>query len=226
MAKILLVEDDRNLALLVKDGVSFENHIVDVACDGQEGMDILRSVSYELVILDWDLPKISGLEILQNLRARGSHTPVLMLTGKNQIIDKERGFQSGADDYLTKPFHIKELCARINALLRRPQQLVSSDITAGDLRIDLTLHRVTRDGKEIALARLEFAVLEFLARNQGQVFSNDALLERVWPVDSERSPESVRTLIKKLRNKLDGGGPSVIHNIHGVGYKFEAPPSC
>ena len=97
MAKILLVEDDRNLALLVKDGVSFENHIVDVACDGQEGMDILRSVSYELIILDWDLPKISGLEILQNLRARGSHTPVLMLTGKNQIIDKERGFQSGAD---------------------------------------------------------------------------------------------------------------------------------
>ncbi|CAN5365618.1 response regulator transcription factor [soil metagenome] len=223
MAKILLVEDDKNLALLVKDGVSFENHIVDVAHDGQDGMDILRSVDYDMIILDWDLPRISGLEILQNLRARGSHTPVLMLTGKNQIIDKERGFQSGADDYLTKPFHIKELCARINALLRRPAQLAETDVTAGDLKIDMTHHKVTRDGKEIPLARLEFAVLEFLVRNRGQVFSNDVLLERVWPVDSERSPESVRTLIKKLRNKLDAGGPSVIHNVHGVGYKFENP---
>lgn len=223
MAKILLVEDDKNLAMLVKDGVTFENHIVDVAHDGQEGMDILRSVAYELIILDWDLPKVSGLEILQNLRASGSHTPVLMLTGKNQIIDKERGFQSGADDYLTKPFHIKELCVRITALLRRPAQLASSDIKAGDLRIDLTLHRVTRNGKEIPLARLEFAVLEFLVRHRGQVFSNDALLERVWPVDSERSSESVRTLIKKLRSKLDNGGPSIIHNVHGVGYKFEEP---
>ncbi|MBS2004653.1 MAG: response regulator transcription factor [Candidatus Obscuribacterales bacterium] len=223
MAKILLVEDDKNLAMLVKDGISFENHIVDIVHDGQEGMDVLRSVNYELVILDWDLPKVSGLEILQNLRARGSHTPVLMLTGKNQIIDKERGFQSGADDYLTKPFHIKELSARITALLRRPSLLAASDITVGDLKIDLTLHRVTRNGNEIQLARLEFAVLEFLVRNKGQVFSNDVLLERVWPVDSERSPESVRTLIKKLRNKLDNGGPTLIHNVHGVGYKFEAP---
>lgn len=225
MAKILLVEDDKNLALLVKDGVSFENHIVDVTHDGQDGMDILRSVEYDMIILDWDLPRVSGLEILQNLRARGSHTPVLMLTGKNQIIDKEQGFQSGADDYLTKPFHIKELCARIKALLRRPVQLAESDVTAGNLRIDMTHHKVTRDGKEIPLARLEFAVLEFLVRNRGQVFSNDVLLERVWPVDSERSPESVRTLIKKLRNKLDAGGPSVIHNVHGVGYKFDSPNS-
>ncbi len=225
MAKILLVEDDKNLALLVKDGVSFENHIVDVAHDGQDGMDILRSVEYDMIILDWDLPRLSGLEILQNLRAGGSHTPVLMLTGKNQIVDKERGFQSGADDYLTKPFHIKELCVRIKALLRRPSQIAESDVTSGNLRIDMTHHKVTRDGVEIPLARLEFAVLEFLVRNRGQVFSNDVLLERVWPVDSERSPESVRTLIKKLRNKLDAGGPTVIHNVHGVGYKFEPPPS-
>lgn len=223
MAKILLVEDDKNLAMLVKDGISFENHIVDIVHDGQEGMDVLRAVSYELIILDWDLPKVSGLEILQNLRAKGSHTPVLILTGKNQIIDKELGFQSGADDYLTKPFHIKELSARITALLRRPSLIAASDITVGDLKIDLTLHRVTRNGKEIQLARLEYAVLEFLARNKGQVFSNDVLLERVWPVDSERSPESVRTLIKKLRNKLDDGGPALIHNVHGVGYKFEVP---
>lgn len=225
MSKILLVEDDKNLALLVKDGVSFENHIVDVAYDGQEGMDILRSSQYELVILDWDLPKLSGIEILRNLRATGSHTPVLMLTGKNQIIDKELGFNAGADDYLTKPFHIRELSARITALLRRPPQLSNSTITIGDLNIDLAQHRVTKNGEEIQLARLEFAVLEFLIRNRGQVFSNDTLLERVWPVDSERSSHSVRTLIKKLRAKLDSGDQTVIHNIHGVGYKFDPPQS-
>lgn len=223
MAKILLVEDDKNLALLVKDGVSFENHIVDVAHDGQDGLDILRVAQYDLLILDWDLPSVSGLEILQKIRAKGSHTPVLMLTGKNQILDKEQGFQSGADDYLTKPFNLKELSMRIKALLRRPPQLASNAIVAGDLVIDLTHHKVTRGGVEVQLARLEFAVLEFLVRNQGQIFSGEALLERVWPVDSERNPQSVRTLIKKLRTKLDGDGDSVIQNVHGVGYKFELP---
>jgi DNA-binding response OmpR family regulator len=224
MAKILLVEDDKNLALLVRDGVSFQNHIVDVAYDGQEGMDILRVAQYDMIILDWDLPRLSGLEILQNLRAKGSHTPVLMLTGKNQILDKERGFQSGADDYLTKPFHIKELTVRITALLRRPPQLANTDLQVGNLTVDFALHKVSRNGVEIPLARLEFAVLEFLIRNRGQIFSNEALLERVWPIDSERNPQSVRTLIKKLRTKLDDrDGPSMIHNIHGVGYKFDAP---
>jgi DNA-binding response OmpR family regulator len=225
MAKILLVEDDKNLALLIKDGVSFENHIIDVAYDGQQGLDILRIAQYDMIILDWDLPKISGLEILQELRSKGLHTPVLMLTGKSLIVDKERGFQSGADDYLTKPFHLKELSARIGALLRRPSQIACNDLTIGSLVIDLAHHKVSRDGVEIPLARLEFAVLEFLIRNKGQIFSNEVLLERVWPVDSERTPQSVRTLVKKLRAKIDGDGASIIQNVHGVGYKFEMPKS-
>ena len=221
MAKILLVEDDSHLATTVEDGVSFEKHIVDVASDGQQGLDLLAVAQYDLIILDWELPHVTGIEILQKIRSKGNQTPVLMLTGKSTILDKESGFNCGADDYLTKPFHIKELCARIRALLRRPSQMIQQTLTAGIITIDPAEFKVKRNGVEIQLARLEFAVLEFLMRNQGQVFSNEMLLERVWPVDSERTPQSVRTLIKKLRLKIDGDGPSIIKNVHGVGYKLE-----
>lgn len=222
MAKILLVEDDPHLATTVEDGVSFEKHIVDVATDGQQGLDMLALAQYDLIILDWELPYFTGIEILRKIRSKGNQTPVLMLTGKSSILDKESGFNCGADDYLTKPFHIKELCARIRALLRRPSIMVQETLTAGNITIDPAEFKVKRAGVEIQLARLEFAVLEFFMRNQGQVFSNETLLERVWPVDSERTPQSVRTLIKKLRLKIDGGGPSLIKNVHGVGYKLEA----
>ena len=223
MAKILLVEDDENMATAIDDAVTFEKHVLDVAHDGQEGLDILAVSQYDLIILDWELPHVTGIEILQRLRSKGMSTPILMLTGKGMLEDKESGLNAGADDYLTKPFHMRELCARIRALLRRQSQTVGSEFKAGGITLDAAKFKVYRDGQEIQLARLEFAVLEFLMRNRGQVFSNEALLERVWPVDSERTPQSVRTLIQKLRQKIDGDGPSIIKNVHGVGYKLEGP---
>lgn len=223
MAKILLVEDDTNLASTIEDAVRFDGHIVDHATDGQSALEILFVSSYELIILDWEMPLLSGIEVLNKIRAKGDNTPVLMLTGKDSISDKLTGFHGGADDYLTKPFIMSELKVRIMALLRRPQRQTLTMIRVGDIVLDSARSSVSRNGEEISLARMEFAVLEFLMRNQGQVFSSEALLERVWSAESERTPQTVRTLIKKLRTKIDGDGPSIIHNVYGFGYKVEAP---
>jgi OmpR-family two-component system manganese-sensing response regulator len=145
-----------------------------------------------------------------------------MLTNKSTILDKEAGFDVGADDYLTKPFHLKELSARLRALLRRSQTIVDDVLTAGKLSLDPRARRLTRGGEDVHLARTEFALLEFFMRHRGQVFSTEALLERVWTADSERSSETIRTCIKKLRNKIDiEGEPSLIKNVHGVGYVFD-----
>lgn len=223
MAKILLVEDDTNLASTVEDAIRFEGHIIDHVVDGQTALETLFVSTYELVILDWELPFLTGIEVLTKLRAKGDSTPVLMLTGKDSISDKLTGLYGGADDYLTKPFNMNELKARIMALLRRPSRQVAAILQAGDITLDPSRTLVTKDGVEISLARMEFAVLEFLMRNQGQVFSSEALLERVWSAESDRTPQTVRTLIKKLRTKIDGAGPSIIHNVYGFGYKVEAP---
>ncbi|MBY0548188.1 MAG: response regulator transcription factor [Candidatus Obscuribacterales bacterium] len=223
MAKILLVEDDTNLASTVEDAIRFEGHIVDHASDGQTALETLFISTYELIILDWELPLLSGIEVLTKLRAKGNSTPVLMLTGKDSISDKLTGLYGGADDYLTKPFNMHELKARIVALLRRPSRQVAVTLQAGDLTLDPSRTLVLKNGVEISLARMEFAVLEFLMRNPGQVFSSEALLERVWSAESDRTPQTVRSLIKKLRTKIDGDGPSIIHNVYGFGYKLEAP---
>lgn len=143
-----------------------------------------------------------------------------MLTGHGSVADKENSFDSGADDYLTKPFHVRELSARVRALLRRPTQLNSNVLKVDKIALDPSSFLVTREGKSIVLSKLEFAVLEFFMRHPNEVFSPDALLERVWPLDSERSPEGVRTLIKKLRAKIDYSVVSLIQNVHGRGYKL------
>lgn len=225
MAKILLVEDDENLAKTIEDAIRFEGHVVDWANDGQAALDVLFVSSYDAIILDWELPSLSGIEVLGRLRAKGSNTPVIMLTGKNSISDKLEGLYGGADDYLTKPFSMNELKARIVALLRRPAQQIAAVLRVGDIVLDTSRSVVSKNGVEISLARMEFAVLEFLMRNQGQVFSSESLLAHVWSAESERTPQTVRTLIKKLRTKLDGDGPSIIHNVYGFGYKVEAPTS-
>lgn len=224
MAKVLLVDDDNNLTTAVVDWLtSLENHIVDVIGDGQEASDTLDMVAFDLIILDWDLPRVSGIEILKHFRSMGKTTPVLMLTGHGSVTDKESCFDFGADDYLTKPFHIRELAARVRALLRRPTALSSNILKADKIALDPSSFLVTRDGQPIVLSKLEFAVLEFFMRHPNEVFSPDALLERVWPLDSERSPEGVRTLLKKLRGKIDYSEVSLIQNVHGRGYKFVIP---
>jgi len=223
MPKVLLVEDDRNLSSTIESWLKMESYLVEVAEAGDDALDFLKAYAYDLVILDIELPRLTGIEVCKRFRASGGTTPVLMLTNKSTITDKETGFDVGADDYLTKPFHLKELSARLRALLRRPQNLTSDVLKAGVLELDRARHILTLSGEEVHLPRMEFALLEFFMRHPNTVFSPDAILERVWTSESERTSESLRTCIKKLRSKIDkDGAADYIKNIHGVGYKFIA----
>jgi len=222
MAKILLVEDDKNMANTVEDWLKTQQYEIDVAYDGDDGAERLLFYHYDAVILDWTLPKKSGLQICQEFRSRGGKTPILMLTGKDAVEDKEVGLDSGADDYLTKPFHLRELTARIKALLRRPVVAVAEMISFCGIDLDTKARRVLRDNVNLNLAPLEYKLLEFLMRHPDEVFAAEALLNRVWPNDSDASNETVRTCIKKLRKKIDiEGNDSMITNLPGVGYRFD-----
>ncbi len=222
MAKILVVEDDLDLCEMTVEWLGFEHHTVEAVHNGRQGYEHLQSYAYDLVILDWDLPEMAGIEICSKYRLSGGSTPIIMLTGKGAIKEKETGLDAGADDYLTKPFHMKELSARIRALLRRPQALTTNVLKAGDISLEPSTYHVTKGGIEIGLLPKEFAMLEFLMRHPGQVFSAEALLDRVWKADSDASPDAIRTCLKRLRKKIDGAdGTSVIRTVHGVGYKLE-----
>lgn len=222
MTKILLVEDDKNMANTVEDWLKTQQYEIDVAYDGEDGAEKLVFYQYDAVILDWSMPKKSGLQILQEFRSRGGKTPVLILTGKDAVEDKETGLDSGADDYLTKPFHLRELSARLKALLRRPVSVVAETLSYCGIDLDTKARRVRRSGVDLNLAPLEYKLLEFLMRNPNEVFAPEALLNRVWPNDSDASNETVRTCIKKLRKKVDiDGADSIITNLPGVGYRFD-----
>lgn len=221
VAKILIVEDDKSLVSTIVDWLTFEHHLVEVAGTGEDALSLLKITKYELIILDISLPGINGDEVLRQFRSSGGTTPVIMLTGRSELKDKEDGLDAGADDYMTKPFHLRELSARTRAILRRPQRLLENVLQFKDIQMDPTSFRVYKGEEEVHLARMEFALLEFLIRHKGQVFSAEAILDRVWQTESERSPESLRTLIKKLRRKIDTlGQPSLIENVHGVGYRM------
>lgn len=222
MPKILIIEDDAGLNRMIREWLTFERNEVDYAENGREGLEKLQSYEYDCIVLDWELPEISGLEILQKFRSQGRGTPVLMLTGKSTINEKEQGFESGADDYLTKPFHMKELSARLRALMRRVHINVSNVVEAKGIRLDSASFRVKRGEEDIQLLPKEFALLEFLMRHADQVFSAETLLNRVWSSDSDATIDAITTCIKRIRKKIDREGhPSVIKTVHGVGYKFD-----
>jgi DNA-binding response OmpR family regulator len=223
VAKILVVEDDLGLARMVSDWLKFEHHMVETAANGRDGLDKLKSFEYDAIVLDVDLPELSGIEVCKEFRSTGGTTPVLLLTGKSSLTDKESGFGAGADDYLTKPFHMKELSMRLRSLLRRADSGFAGDLLKyRDIDLDVKTHRVTRGGKELQLLPKEFALLEFLMRHQGQVFNADALLSRVWASETETSIDAVSTCIKRLRKKIDlEGENSLIRTVHGVGYKLD-----
>lgn len=224
MAKILLVEDEVDLSDLVREWLKSEKHVVELVETGEEAVDRLKFYKYDVVILDWVLPGKTGLAVCQEYRAMGGTTPILFLTAKNMINEKEAGLDAGSDDYLTKPFDIKELSARIRALLRRPQVFSGSVLVAGPLELDTSSRKVLYHGAELQLLPKEFALLEFLMKHQNKVFSSEALIERVWNSESDASPEVIRTYIKRLRKRLDiEGQPSLLQTVHGVGYKLEIP---
>ena len=223
MAKILLVEDDpafsRRLALLLQ----AEHHVVDTVLDGNEALTYLATDNHEMIILDWKLPGLSGLEVCQQYRQRGGKAPILMLTGKVATGEKATGLDAGADDYLTKPFEPEELLARLRALLRRAPGYQDTNLKVANLTLNAETHTVTRDGEPLDLSRKEFLLLEFLMRNAGVVFSPEAILDRVWSTESDVSPHTVRTHIYRLRAKIDKPGTSSsFQTIPGVGYKLNA----
>jgi DNA-binding response OmpR family regulator len=223
MAKILLVEDNEDLANTVRTFLMFEHHTVEHINDGQTAHDQLRTFQYELIILDWNLPRMNGIDILRRFRELGGLTPILMLTGHDTVEEKEKGLDTGADDYLTKPFQMKELGARVRALLRRPAPVTSSNVlSAGNITIDTQKYRVTVNSEAMTLVPREFQLLEFFMRHPNQVFSPEALLNRVWPSDSDATTEALRTALKRLRKKVDPDG-NLLRTVHGVGYILEVP---
>jgi len=222
MAKILLVEDDELMAQSVVDMLEQEHFTVEHVVDGGDGWERLSSLEYDLVILDWNLPSMEGIDVLKKLRDGGKATPVIMLTANSGIDSKVSGLDGGADDYLTKPFNLLELKSRVKALLRRPAEYKGETLTAGELTLHVAEFKCFRRSKEINLHPKEFALLEYLVRNRGRVFSVDELLDRLWSCDSDSSIDAVRKCITRLRQKLDiPGSPSPITNIVGRGYKID-----
>jgi two-component system OmpR family response regulator len=222
MAKILVVEDDGVLSERIKDWLVYEHHAVDVVTRGEEAVSRLRFYSYDLLILDRMLPDLDGVEVCKAFRASGGNAPILFLTAKSTIDNKEEGFEAGADDYLTKPFYIRELSARVKALLRRPHETQGDVFEVGYLKLDTMRAKVTRAGEVVHLLPKEYALLEFFMRHPSQVFSAEALLERVWPAESDLSPHSIRSYITRLRAKIDlDSEESMLKTVHGLGYKLE-----
>lgn len=221
MSKIIIVEDDQDLALMIKESLRYEHNTIEIFHNGTDAEYALKTSEFDLAILDWDLPDLSGIELCRKLRAGGKGLSVIMVTGKSNIRDKETGFDVGADDYVTKPFLPRELLIRVRAVLRRSSGSGQNIVQYGRVSIDLKNTQVTLDTQPVQLSKKEFQVLELLIRNAGEVFSPEAILKRVWPSDTEVSLEASRYIVKQLRKKLtcrDGSCP--IQNVHGFGYKL------
>lgn len=218
--KILLVEDDPKVASFIKRGLTENNMKVDLATDGQQGEVMANDNSYDLIILDILLPKITGLDICRKIRSLDSKTPILMLTALGTINDKVTGLNAGADDYLVKPFEFRELLARINALTRRTYDLNSNTLLQiADMEVNIEAKTVKRMGKEIRLTAKEFNLLVFLLRHKGRVISRSEIEEKIWGTTFERESNVVDVYINFLRKKIDRDfEPKLIHTIIGMGY--------
>jgi DNA-binding response OmpR family regulator len=226
MSKILLVEDNRSLAADVKQWLESENYTVEVVFDGHSAADLLSAYTYDLVILDWELPGLTGIEILKNFRQKKGSTPVIMLTGCATLEEKETGLDVGADDYLTKPFQLRELSARLRSLLRRNNRLTENVLRLGELVIEPQAKRLSLNDRDIPLLPKEFALLELLARHPNDYFNSETLLNRIWSSDSEASVNTVKSFVYTLRKKLSAVGlHDLIKTTPGFGYKVVAPKS-
>lgn len=224
MAKVLLVEDDEELSEVLKHTLANRGFTVQAARDGNEAMDLLRVNKYDVIVLDWMMPGLSGIDVCRRLRAGGNRTPILMLTARTADDDTEKGLDAGADDYLTKPFENKILAARLRALLRRPPVCLEPVMSIGDLKWDPSTGRASRGGEEIHLRPMVAKLLDFLLRHPGQFFTAEALLERVWHDDSTAALETVRAHIKLLRKSVDiPGNQSLIETERHRGYRLVAP---
>lgn len=221
--KILVVEDEHLIANSLKKGLEQEKYTVDITFDGLEGYDLASSGDYDLILLDLMLPGMDGLSICKKLRQENNHTPILMLTAKSQLEDKIIGLNSGADDYLTKPFAFEELLARVRALSRRPQKTNGKILTVGDLSLDTVTYEVKRGNKNIQLSSKEYSLLECLIRHSNQILNKDQLIQYVWSYESDILPNTVEVYIRNLRQKIDvpfKNKTPLIKTIRGFGYKI------
>lgn len=220
--KVLLVEDDKHIVGFLKRGLEEEGYFVEVAYDGEMGLDLAQDGEFDLIILDILLPKIDGFAVCRRLRAAGNITPVLMLTAKDDVEDRVRGLDLGADDYLVKPFAFEELLARMRALIRRNKSAEGVILRVGDLTINLLTREVKRGERAIELTAREFELLKLLVHHPGRVFTRTQLLEHVWGYDFEYSSNIVDVYIRYLREKIDRPfDRKLIHTVRGVGYKLQ-----
>jgi heavy metal response regulator len=216
---ILVVEDEKKIAHFIKNGLKEEGYVVDVCYDGEIGLEHAQTNDYDLLVVDLMLPKIDGLTLCKTFRKQNTTTPILILTARNSIQDKVTGLDSGANDYLTKPFAFEEFLARIRALLRGKTNAVSNKLTYADINMDLITHKVTRGTKDIILTTKEFSLLEYLLRNAESVVTRTMISEHVWGVDFETFTNSIDVYINYLRNKIDHGfNKKLIHTLRGRGY--------
>jgi DNA-binding response OmpR family regulator len=221
LPKLLIIEDDAELRVMCVSWLSAEHYTIDEAENGADGLERLRMGAYDVVVLDWEMPEMDGLQVLNAFRREGGATPVLFLTGRNSEAEIETGLDAGADDYLTKPFGMKELSARIRALLRRSTVNPSSTLRIGDLVLDPAQHRVTSNNQEVQLTPKEFAVLEFFMRHPNAVFSAEALIQRIWPDETSTTADTFRSYVTRLRQKLGGDeAQAVIENVPRIGYRL------
>lgn len=220
--RVLLIEDDVTITRLLKEGLEDESYAVDVVNDGSEGYRTAAADDYDVIILDIMLPGMNGYEVCRSLRNDGNKTPILMLTARDAERDIVEGLDTGADDYLAKPFSFDVLLARIRALLRRPNEKLEEILQVGDLKLDPSSKKVTRASREINLTAKEYGVLEYLMRNKGKVLSKEQIISHVWDFDADVLPNNVELFIMFLRRKIDKPFKSkLIHTVSGFGYKLE-----
>jgi len=224
MARILLIEDDREVSSFIRKGLEEQGYQLENAENGEDGLFLASTESFNAIILDRMLPKVDGIKLLKALRSLGNKTPVLLLSAMATVDDRVDGLQAGADDYLTKPFSFRELQARISVLLRRPLSLAEEHvIQMDDLHVDTLSHKVCRQGQPLELKPTEYRILLFLLQHRGEVISRTLLLEQIWGYHFDPQTNVVDVHISKLRNKLDKPyNKQLIHTVRGSGYKIEA----
>lgn len=224
MATILVVEDEASMQLGLKDNLEFEGYQVDMASDGESGLRKIRSGGYQLIILDVMLPKLSGFDVCRHAREQGVQTPIILLTARGEEIDKVLGLELGADDYITKPFSVRELLARVKAILRRNIAAVPADagVEIGRLLIHFDAFQATENGKEVKLSHKEFEILAYLYKHRNKVISRHDLLEQVWGYDEQITTRTVDNFISRLRQKVETNPntPKIIRTVHGSGYRL------
>ncbi|MBI5044428.1 MAG: response regulator transcription factor [Candidatus Levybacteria bacterium] len=221
--RILVIEDEHKIAQAIKKGLEQERYTVDLSFDGESGFDLAIGEKYDVIIMDRMLPRIEGVVLVKKIRDSGNHTPILLLTAKGQIKDKVEGLNSGADDYLSKPFAFSELLARIRALSRRPEKTTKSVLQVSDLTLDTLSCEVKRQGKTIQLSQKEFGILLYLMLHKGHIVTKDQLIAHVWNYDADVLPNTVEVFMGYLRSKIEKPFSSspLLHTIRGFGYRID-----